>query len=385
MSLSASEGKGFLYEGNQTVFPPGYPWMVSLLYLRGWASPASLALLNLFLLGIGVTSLASLVRNTFGFSKVGTLLLCELFLLNWVMVKHTSLPLTDIPFFGAAMLSILLCERARTADSDRLAVVIFASAWAFILAAIGIRRPGIALLPALAWAVATRPRWVMRYSSSPVWTRTWVCGLLASAALVSGFWIYATSTLMDYPSIHLGRVVELLLSIINYRLTELGEIAVNIPTAKLPMLIRPIVTITGVATVGLVSFGLLARRRVGTVEIFVLSYVGIVILWPYFDSRFLIPVLPFLLIYGFLGIRNIRLRDGGWRIELVVPVILHILIGAVALTYNARISLSRDKFPELFGDGSLRTTYCYYLKSCSVDDVEDVNRSALRLLRAFSQ
>jgi hypothetical protein len=338
-------------------------------------------------LSAGVIGLAILTRIVFSFSKLESLLLCALFLLNWIVVKHTSLPLTDIPFFGAAMLSLMLIERARAAQSDRLSIAMFVCAWILVLASIGIRRPGIALCPALIWAIVTRPGWVVRYRCSHVSTKVLLLIGLALAMIVSIFWVHTTSTLKDYPFVQsIGNVFDVMVKNVMYRATEFGEIALNIPSAKLPLPVVPMVAIVGGAAISLVGYGMWIRRRISIVEIFFVSYMAIMFVWPYVDSRFLIPVLPFILIYGFFGIKNVRFKIAGWETSFVATIIaFHMLTGAVALAYNTRLSLSCERFPLLFGDGVRRATYCHHLKSCPVEDDAQIDMSTLRVLQAFSR
>jgi hypothetical protein len=54
MALSAAAGQGYVIDAHSAIFPPGYPWMVSVLYAQGWAYPSSLMLLNLLWLCLGL-------------------------------------------------------------------------------------------------------------------------------------------------------------------------------------------------------------------------------------------------------------------------------------------------------------------------------------------
>jgi hypothetical protein len=308
-------------------------------------------------------------------------------LLNWVIIKHTALPLTDIPFFGAAMFALMLSERGRAAASDRAAATYFACAWLVALAAIGIRRPGLALLPALTWAIAIRPGWLKRYVSFNIWRKIAMNIALLAAAILTLAWIARVSTLRDYATPHaLMEVFDLLHSATIYFLTEIGEVILNIPIAKLPLSILPLIPIVGFVGLLLAVYGASLSKQLGTIEVFCLCYIAIIILWPYMDSRYLIPVLPFIIAYCFVAICNIVNRVFRWKEVLSTLVFApYVLIGVAALYYNALLSLSAGNFPNLYGDGSLRQTYCYYLRSCPVDDSTKVDEIALGLLQAFKR
>jgi hypothetical protein len=387
MALSAAAGQGYVIDAHSAIFPPGYPWMVSVLYAQGWAYPSSLMLLNLLWLCLGLVSLALLFRDRFGPSTHISLLLCVLVLLNWVIIKHTALPLTDIPFFGAAMFALTLGERGRAAASDRVAVAYFACAWLNALAAIGIRRPGVALLPALAWAIAIRPGWLKRYASFSIWQKISMTMVFLAAAIVTLAWISSVSTLHDYTTPRsLMEISKLLHNTTNYRLMEIGEVILNIPSAKLPLSALPLMpTIAGSVGLCIAIYGASLGRQLGTIEVFCLCYMAIMILWPYVDSRFLIPVLPLIVGYCFVAVCNIGHRASRWKEKLpALAFAPYVLIGVTALSYNARLSLSAGDFPNLYGDGRLRETYCHYLRSCPVDDPTKIDQRALGLLQAFT-
>jgi hypothetical protein len=127
-----------------------------------------------------------------------------------------------------------------------------------------------------------------------------------------------------------------------------------------------------------------------------LCYMAIVILWPYGhlsvatshippDSRLLIPVLPFIIGYCFVAVYNIGHRVSRWK-EILAALAFapYLLFGATALFYNARLSLSAGDFPNLYGDGRLRQTYCHHFGSCPVDDPTKIDQTALGLLQAFT-
>jgi hypothetical protein len=385
MALSAAAGQGYVIDAHSAIFPPGYPWMVSVLYAQGWANPSSLMLVNLLWLCLGLVSMALLFRDRFGVSTHISILLCVLLLLNWVMIKHVALPMTDIPFFGAVMFTLMLGEHGRAAASDRLAVTYFACAWLVALAAIGIRRPGLALLPSLVWAIAIRPGWLMRYVLAGIWPKTLTTMLLFAATIVTFVWISRMSTLHDYKTPRsLMEIFQLVYNTAGYRLVEIGEAILNIPSGKIPLSILPLIPIAGLMGLCISIYGAILHRRFGMIEAFCLCYMAIMILWPYMDSRFLIPVLPFIIGYSFVAVCSIGQGAGRWK--EVLPALAfapYLITGAIALSYNARLSLSAGDFPSLYGDRTLRQTYCHHLGSCPVDDPEKINQGALRLLQAF--
>ena len=104
-------------------------------------------------------------------------------------MKHTPLPITDIPYFGTAFLSLWVIERARTARGDGTALSMFLVGWLLVFASIGIRRVGISLLPVWIAALATRPGWFQRLTAASGLMQTMIAVvlLMAIGALLAWF------------------------------------------------------------------------------------------------------------------------------------------------------------------------------------------------------
>lgn len=382
-ALSSMDGGGRLFHGQPILYPPGYPFMVELLLATGAASQVTLVLLNLVFLLIGLACFVLLLRACFGFSQTSSIFFAGLVMLNWAYVKHTPLPLTDMPFFGIAFLSLWVIERARTARSDHMALRLFFLGWILILTAIGIRRVGISLAPVWIAALATRPGWRQRMACASGRMKVLIIGILLPAfgALIA--WFFATSTLQDYPeTLSAGGVGQGVITSLLLRATEAGEVILNIPGAKIPAVWGNLLVIAGASAFALALAGLVRRWTLGVCEIYSLSYAAIMIAWPLSDSRLLIPVIPFLLAYAFIGAQS--LGRGPWIGRLCVGwVILYAAAGLAALLYSARITFSGPHFPMFYGDGALRPTYCAFLKSCPVESPPAINSDALRILETF--
>src|SRR5262245_40032727 len=91
-----------------------------------------------------------------GLDRRQSLLSVCLTLCSWVIIKHVPIPLTDVPFFSVSLLSVALMDKGRSNRSNRAAIAWFVLSWVALLAGIGTRRIGIALLPALMWAIISR-------------------------------------------------------------------------------------------------------------------------------------------------------------------------------------------------------------------------------------
>jgi hypothetical protein len=190
-----------------------------------------------------------------------------------------------------------------------------------------------------------------------------------------------TSTLSDFIGIAKKSSTLSMAGIsLSYRLTEFGELFVNLPTSKTPHAIRAIVPWIGLVLFLLTVLGLSTkRRRIGTTEVFLVCYMGILFVWPYYDARFWLPVIPLLIAYLVLAVKRLRLPHA----VVLIYCGIFAALGVAAIAYSTVISFSGSRFPDRYGDGTLRSTYCAAFDSCKSIDYTQVNVKALRLLREY--
>ncbi|MGO9985663.1 MAG: hypothetical protein ACLPIX_15830 [Rhodomicrobium sp.] len=388
-TLSELDGQGRLFHGQQTVFPPGLPLLVKTLTLAGAASAFTLVLMNLSFLLAGVAAFFGLCRSCFpSVPSTIALTISVLTLMSWVVIKHAPIPLTDAPYFGVAVLSLFTIETARRNTRGSRAILLFLAAFALIFAAIATRRVGIALVPpllggALLW---TGGRWWT--SKFGLLTRLGAGALLTAGIILLILWWMSTSTLSDYSEAPAGQgdLFSSVLSALRFRLTELAEVTINVPASKIPHSLTIVFTAVGMALAGLLTTGMFKHIKsnagLGISDIYCLGYGAIMVAWPYSDPRFLLPVIPFILLYIYLGFTSLVRPGIAWPV-LAGWAAVFCTVGIAAHLYSARITLSGPAFPQVYGDGSLRDTYCLHLRTCISYDASKVNQDALRLLQTF--
>jgi hypothetical protein len=347
MGESAARGGGFLYHGHASHYPPGYPAIVAVLLKLGAFHVWTAIALNFLFLALGLWAAARLVPHS--------RLVILLTLLSFVTIKHCTIPLTDLVFFGVAMACLVLFERGRLWEACVL-----------VLAAIAIRRNGIALVPPLLW-VLYRRRSI----------------LLAPALAAAAFTVRMTSTLQDFHDTVAGHtLVDSAIQILNFRCLEFGEIATNLPSTALPLLRQAILPWAGALALALIAAGLWIRRKsFGPTEIFFLGYAAILFVWPYYDPRFWLPVLP--LVFGYAGLSLERLVRRGLPKQLLAAYLtVFAMMGALVLGVSIRITFSGSRFPDAYGNAQFRPTYCAYYGSCTADPKE-IDADGLHLLRTY--
>ena len=152
VARSAADGQGFLFHGESTHYPPGYPALIALLIKSGQAASWSFIGLNCLFVALGLLACFVIFRQTFKLSLWVTLLLCCLTLLNWVFIKHMPLLLSDIPYFGVSLATMALLVLAEESSAAPRKVIV-ALALLLMIFAIALRAIGIALLPSFLWFI----------------------------------------------------------------------------------------------------------------------------------------------------------------------------------------------------------------------------------------
>ena len=97
------------------------------------------------------------------------------------------------------------------------------------------------------------------------------------------------------------------------------------------------------------------RRRLGPVEAFVLCYGGILLIWPFADPRFWLPVIP--LIAGWLAWAVGELTPRSVRPTLLGYAGAFAVLGFMGQAFNARRSLAGNRLPLVYEDDYLGPAY----------------------------
>jgi hypothetical protein len=382
MGDSAAHGGNILFGGQKTLFPPGYPLLLAILMRIGLAHSWAIIVLNLFFLSVGLYAAYSLLIREFFEDKAVVLLICSFFLLSYVVVKHSTIPLTDVPFFGCSMCCLAVMSQTAKAKLSNRFVVLSILACILVVGALLIRRVGVALLPPLVFMMVSSPHFksMLKRISSQAKIVTVV--ILAIACIGIALVVAKTSTLVDFAGVekNLG-ISTLFIRILHYRLVEFGMLLGNCPILKMPVYLQNLTLWAGFVLSVLVFFVLVTRRRrIGPSEVYLVSYMGILFIWPYADGRFWLPVIPLLIAYFVLAIERLRLP----KIVTATYCIIFATLGFAAIVYSTRISFAGSAFPDRYGDGSLRSTYCAAFKTCQDSgDPSAINAEALRLIRDY--
>lgn len=369
MAEAFVEGRGFRPPDIAAPHPVGYPAVVALLHRAGMDGAAGLAFVNIAGLLAGVWASARAVRRGMparredeGPSPAVEVprLVAVLTLFSWVIIKHAPIPISDTLYFAFSSITLLVLIRAGESASAGPRAAWLALGAAMIAGCVLLRTVGLALIPAMCWAAAT-PAWRARILAGGAPARraivagVLVGGGLAAAALAAGmrtrYWSDMLALYGGESAWHVARLTA------EFRLRDLGEILLNAPRESPPPIRDLPFAAAGAAAHAMLALGLWAQRRAITPPtVYLAAYSGIILVWPYTDARFYLPVVPFLLGAWLLALRPIaRFVAGRWVIG--AWMLLYVVLGAAALGYSTGLSFAGERFTADFGSGDLAPSY----------------------------
>jgi hypothetical protein len=383
---SVAHGGGFRFNGEPTFFPPGYPAFVALLLKLRLAHNWVLIGFNIISLFVGLSAVSYVLLHRIVDTIFPVLNVCLVSSLSFVFIKYSTIPLTDVGFFGIAMCCLALMESASQVGFGRKFWQRIIASWILALAALAVRRVGLALIPALLWSIISHEegrRYIQRISNR---TKIAIVLCLGCASAFIAWIVMETSTLRDRQIVLMGHsLTDAVPQILSFRLRELGEITCNLPFLTLPASIQHAVPVIGAVFLALVLGGIVLKREISPTTVFLCCYSLIIFSWPYYDPRFWLPVIPLLVAYSWLSIRRIgRIMRDGFCCEIfgVVYVALFVAMGILTLLSSTLVTFAGSEFPNIYREQNYHSTYCAVFPSCNGDQPK-VDEDALHVLRTF--
>jgi hypothetical protein len=380
-------------------YPPGYPALLSAVVHLGFGTPTGFVALNVVMLIGALGVVYRLCRRPLGLDAMQAALVCLAVGLSHAVSLVTPLVMSDIPYFALAMVCLLALTAAeRRAGRQRRSWLALAAVLA--AAGISIRWEGVALIVPVVFVAVGAARLAALWRSArrrpaAAWPIAAVAlaGVITAAVLVVQATPYAHQFArawhgVDSPGSLLLRIGDK----ISTRLIGLGELGSQIGCCQrvravspaLVPAVKPALALAGVAVLALLVIGGRTRRRVGAIDVFVLA-TGVVVVAYGGVSRFWIPALPFMLVYGLSAAE--RLARPKWaKAAFVVYAVAFALAGGAWLIEGVAISTSGRRFPERvlreIAPG-LAPTYRVAFGQGRPGDEHKVDRVALTLLRRF--
>jgi 4-amino-4-deoxy-L-arabinose transferase-like glycosyltransferase len=340
LAKSIIEGKGFSYLGHPCLKVPfGFPLLMSPLL---WLFGPNFLVFNIMMTGIALLSLWALYKYfSLLFSKEYAMLITFLVGTSYLMMFYSGYIMSDTPYFLFSMLALFCTHQFLNRQSNAFRYGIAAALC--LLACYFMRTIGITLIPAIAIAVILHKSFLLRLRQLaflalliliPIsaWT---IRNKMESSDYKDPVWhqlqefvTYKDTFLQeryDRPNsqISIGNVAKrsvansayyagnTSMTIVSKRIeTGMSEVKA-LPKNLLLLLIAP-------ALVTAFGFLLDATRRKDVYNFYVVFYLGMLIVWPAREERYLLPILPFIFHYFLTGLMALTARIQG-LLTLKIP------------------------------------------------------------------
>jgi hypothetical protein len=349
-----ADGRGF----HDDHLPRGYPHALAALDLIHFGSSTGIVALNLLTMAVGLVCTATVLRREFELSPTETNTICLLVCCSWMWIQLATFPLSEPLFFAFSSMVLAMLSLAKDRPNWQAALYLWV-AGLLAVAAFFVRTIGAALFLAVGLAVLQTP-FVRRFLGRRGALLLFSVGLVLATGLgfalrdriASAWYVNAIAYLKSsQTTLHTAK------DVVNWRIGEIGELVQNVSsTAVIPttpnlpikttspgvlvmLQLRAVRMVTGVAALVLILAGLWARRRqFGPVEVYLLGFVGILLIWPFDDTRFFAPVLPLILAYAWRGLRSWPIRPQNLRRFAVAYSVVFCVFGALALGDSLRVT-----------------------------------------------
>jgi hypothetical protein len=379
-------------DGGVDQYPTGYPFLLRVLLGLGVGGRLSFHLLNLAFAGLAFVSFLLIALRLRG-SLALALLIAILPFFSWVAVKHVTLPVSETTYLGVSAASLLFLFRSWLNRSPaHWSLLLLATALA--VCATFVRTIGVSLVASCMAVVVLHPCHVPAIRAHLIRSRTKLLAaavLVAVVVLMAGIvvarseWYTNQFVLEDsYFQTQMRRFlstgpVQFFVTNLRYRSSELGEFMANVPGSRagVPLLFALL------GAVGAILVALSIKRTwplMAPLSIYAIFYLGILLLWPFYDPRFLLPIFPVLVIIAAEGLATVQLRPGAIGL-LAVYCVAFVALGTLSIVFSTRISLSGRDFPNRYGDGSLKDSYLFAFGKENEADAKNVRQGVVHLLR----
>ncbi len=330
-----------------TGLPIGYPAFISVLDRLGLGYSFVFVMANCVFVAIGLAAVSYLFdRRDDGRQSW----IVPLTMLSVPLIRYVPMHLPETLFFGMSLGAVAVMT-ASTKSGTRRRLSLLAIAIILTAIAITVRLAGFALVPPLIWACSQR---VYR-ETGPRKERTkkeaWIgapalFAVLVVAALVLGdsFRKYSHEIGLKYLR---GDAFFQMAAHLEGFFESMGNVVVNLPSTQFSAYHWWFTAVGVAAVAGFVSFVRLRLPRT-PVEVYLVSFIVMLLVWPYNALRLWLPIVP--LFIGYAEAASLRFTPGSAsRIFLKLYAAWFSIAGLAALAYTSRITLSGKDFPKVYG------------------------------------
>jgi hypothetical protein len=351
----------------------------------GLAASWAFIALNLICLFAGLWCTYQICRTTFELDQRDSMAVLVFSLLSYVFVKHATLPLSDMVYFGLSLAALALMSKAER--SANRGAFLYASA-AVVVLAILVRSIGATMVPAFFWACFAqhasgknrrgRLEWWKGAIGFLFWTSAAILALLLTHVVQPAYFRLISDEYFRLVGSPVG-YLQMWATILRI----LGEAALNIPLSKAPPGSSLAFAIAGAGTLALMIHAALGRAKIiKSVDIYVCAFVGVLVVHPWRDARLFLPAIPLVISWLFFVSKGISLPPLVLRCRQFYCS-FYVILGLTALAYSTRLSIAGPHFATLYGDDSYRRVYQKAFGLGGGVNTSDVNEDVLSILRRY--
>lgn len=332
---------------DRTGLPPGYPALIAILDSLGLGRSFVFVLVNCAFIAMGL----AVAQYLFAKPKSGRKSwVVPLTMLAVALIRYLPMPLPESMFFGISMVAVAAMSAA-TGTTGRRRVLLLWAALVLTIVAITVRLVGFALVPALLWACFHRESRASSPRVAWTWLEKWMTaatllGVAIAAALLLGdsFRKYSFEAKLKY--LHEDLWAQMW-NHVQGLLWTIGAVVVNVPWTQFSPY-RPAFLFAGLVAVVWIFSTVRLRLPRTPAAVYLVSFLALLVLWPYNALRLWLPIVPLLI--GYAESASFRFTPGRkWKVFVRLYVAWFAFAGMSALAYTTRITLSGKNFSKVYG------------------------------------
>ena len=276
------------------------------------------------------------------FPKTNSLFFIAIMLLQWTTMKYVITFLSEMQFMFFSTGTIYFFQRYR--EKRTMSSLLFMLL--FLIVSILTRTVGIVLIPALLLSMLLPASLSWKEA---IYRYRWIITVFILFG-VAAFFFQNTLRVSDYFELFLRRdplhVVKN--NFINH-LADWAAVFLNLSYSKIPLASAHVVTMI-YFVIGLLFFILVvflfmkSKKLIPTpVKLYLVFYSIIIFFWPYFDPRFWVPIVPFLIA---ILMQAVKLISPRMRIVVSAYFICYTMAGLASIGYYTYTSLNKHALSE---------------------------------------
>ncbi len=360
-------------------FPIGYTALLVILSKLGILKSFSLVLINSIYLFAGLYFVYKIFEK-----KISPYFYFGIVLLNWLFVKFTSHPLSEMQYIFFSLTSVYFFYRFTQGKQFKWFLLSLLMGWLAFMT----RTVGVTLIAAIAFGLI----WEFREQQMNFLRNNKFLVGAALAVVIAALMIFSQQLGIN----HYGEVLSEhfkeapFFKRIGWRFKEWGEIFLNTSSIKIVNYISGKWGELLFIAAGLVIFGWFVFKlyfRKNTIPFFIkaylLFYCLIMFNWPFNDPRFWVPVMPLIAaVFIQMPLQENRL------IKTVSSLLLitYVSLGAFASGYMVYTSFDREVFSRTQAKGVYRNEYeTYFFGKPLSDTATHVDPFVLDLLNRYDR